>query len=106
MLSCNIFLGNALSQTPEEDGVKMECTNMQCPFKGQLMHRECFEALEENLIKIMSNIGLYPFLFLSFLFTMREVCRIMRGKVKEDEEWSFSHRVHSLHYRAMFGCQL
>uniref|UniRef100_A0A0M3IFF1 Headcase domain-containing protein n=1 Tax=Ascaris lumbricoides TaxID=6252 RepID=A0A0M3IFF1_ASCLU len=49
--------GNALSQTPEEDGVKMECTNMQCPFKGQLMHRECFEALEENLIKIMSNIG-------------------------------------------------
>uniref|UniRef100_A0A915BE01 Headcase protein n=1 Tax=Parascaris univalens TaxID=6257 RepID=A0A915BE01_PARUN len=49
--------GNALSQIPEEDGVKMECTNMQCPFKGQLMHRECFEALEENLIKIMSNIG-------------------------------------------------
>ncbi|KHN82834.1 Headcase protein [Toxocara canis] len=49
--------GLPVPQTPEEGGVKMECTNMQCPFKEQLMHRECFEALEDNLIKIMSNIG-------------------------------------------------
>ncbi|VDM45516.1 unnamed protein product [Toxocara canis] len=40
-----------------EEGVKMECSNVVCPFKDDLMHKECFEALENNLIKIMSTMG-------------------------------------------------
>uniref|UniRef100_A0A0N5AX68 Headcase middle domain-containing protein n=1 Tax=Syphacia muris TaxID=451379 RepID=A0A0N5AX68_9BILA len=40
-----------------EDGVKMKCSNSSCKHQEQLIHLECFHALEENLIKIMSNIG-------------------------------------------------
>ncbi|EFO20394.1 hypothetical protein LOAG_08094 [Loa loa] len=40
-----------------EDGIKMKCSNIQCPYQEQLMHPECFHALEDNLVKIMSNIG-------------------------------------------------
>lgn len=40
-----------------EEGVKMECSNSHCPYQEQLMHPECFHALEDNLIKIMSNLG-------------------------------------------------
>uniref|UniRef100_F1KY19 Headcase protein n=1 Tax=Ascaris suum TaxID=6253 RepID=F1KY19_ASCSU len=39
------------------EGIKMECSNANCPFKEELMHVECFEAFENNLIKIMSSIG-------------------------------------------------
>uniref|UniRef100_A0A914ZS30 Headcase protein n=1 Tax=Parascaris univalens TaxID=6257 RepID=A0A914ZS30_PARUN len=35
----------------------MECSNASCPFKEELMHIECFEAFENNLIKIMSGLG-------------------------------------------------
>uniref|UniRef100_A0A0M3I950 DUF4801 domain-containing protein n=1 Tax=Ascaris lumbricoides TaxID=6252 RepID=A0A0M3I950_ASCLU len=38
------------------EGIKMECNNANCPFKEELMHVECFEAFENNLIKIMSSI--------------------------------------------------
>ncbi|KAM3716452.1 Headcase protein [Dirofilaria immitis] len=40
-----------------EEGTKMKCSNIQCPYQDQLMHPECFRALEDNLIKIMSNMG-------------------------------------------------
>uniref|UniRef100_A0A915PZB7 Headcase N-terminal domain-containing protein n=1 Tax=Setaria digitata TaxID=48799 RepID=A0A915PZB7_9BILA len=40
-----------------EEGIKMKCSNTQCPYQDQLMHPECFHTLEDNLIKIMSNLG-------------------------------------------------
>ncbi|KAK6108953.1 hypothetical protein QQG55_34050 [Brugia pahangi] len=40
-----------------EEGIKMKCSNEQCIYQDQLMHLECFRALEDNLVKIMSNIG-------------------------------------------------
>ena len=49
-----------------EDGVKMKCSNAVCEYQEQLIHLECFHALEDNLIKIMSNIGRELLLFFSF----------------------------------------
>uniref|UniRef100_A0A2K6WEG9 Headcase N-terminal domain-containing protein n=1 Tax=Onchocerca volvulus TaxID=6282 RepID=A0A2K6WEG9_ONCVO len=40
-----------------EEGIKMKCSNNQCPYQDQLMHLQCFRALEDNLVKIMSNMG-------------------------------------------------
>ncbi|KAE9413360.1 hypothetical protein Angca_004578, partial [Angiostrongylus cantonensis] len=39
------------------DGVRMECSNEKCPFENVLLHQECFEALEDHLVKILSNLG-------------------------------------------------
>lgn len=52
------FLGFPLPES-FEDGVKMKCSNATCKHQDQLIHAECFHALEDNLIKIMSNIGTY-----------------------------------------------
>ncbi|VDK62987.1 unnamed protein product [Anisakis simplex] len=40
-----------------KDGIKMVCSNTKCQFKNTLMHRECFEHLENYLVKIMSAMG-------------------------------------------------
>ncbi|CAG9532507.1 unnamed protein product [Cercopithifilaria johnstoni] len=40
-----------------KEGIKMKCSNTQCSYQDQLMHLECFHALEDNLVKIMSNTG-------------------------------------------------
>ncbi|KHJ89656.1 hypothetical protein OESDEN_10514, partial [Oesophagostomum dentatum] len=35
----------------------MECSNEKCPYADSLLHQECFEALEDHLVKILSNLG-------------------------------------------------
>ncbi|VDP28868.1 unnamed protein product [Heligmosomoides polygyrus] len=49
------FLGEPLP--PGADGVKMECSNEKCPFADVLLHQKCFEAFEDHLIKVLSNLG-------------------------------------------------
>ncbi|WKY10099.1 hypothetical protein Q1695_002446 [Nippostrongylus brasiliensis] len=49
------FIGTPLS--PGEDGVRMECSNEKCPFADVLLHERCFQAFEEHLIKVLSNLG-------------------------------------------------
>uniref|UniRef100_A0A914W705 Headcase N-terminal domain-containing protein n=1 Tax=Plectus sambesii TaxID=2011161 RepID=A0A914W705_9BILA len=39
------------------EGVKMVCTNKDCPYTKQLVHQECYAALEDFLVKRLANIG-------------------------------------------------
>ncbi|KAK6755997.1 hypothetical protein RB195_014408 [Necator americanus] len=39
------------------DGVRMECSNEKCPFTDVLLHQECFDAFEDHLVKVLSNLG-------------------------------------------------
>ncbi|EYC43543.1 hypothetical protein Y032_0490g2382 [Ancylostoma ceylanicum] len=39
------------------DGVRMECSNEKCPFADVLLHQECFDAFEDHLVKVLSNLG-------------------------------------------------
>uniref|UniRef100_A0A1I8ALP1 Verprolin n=1 Tax=Steinernema glaseri TaxID=37863 RepID=A0A1I8ALP1_9BILA len=43
--------------TKEDGGLQMTCNNESCPFKGQLVHDRCLEALEETLIKGLEQTG-------------------------------------------------
>ncbi|KAI1713333.1 headcase protein family like domain-containing protein [Ditylenchus destructor] len=42
--------------TSTEDGVYMPCRSEQCPH-GNLVHKQCFELLQEKLVKVMLNNG-------------------------------------------------
>ncbi|CAJ0590000.1 unnamed protein product [Cylicocyclus nassatus] len=35
----------------------MECSNEKCPFADVLLHQECFDAFEDHLVKVLSNLG-------------------------------------------------
>ncbi|KAH7715077.1 hypothetical protein AAVH_17552 [Aphelenchoides avenae] len=41
----------------KENGVKMTCTNPKCPLASQLLHAECFEKLERELLKRLGKEG-------------------------------------------------
>jgi hypothetical protein len=38
-------------------GIRMRCKNDQCHLAKILLHRKCFNQLEETLLKILSNLG-------------------------------------------------
>ncbi|XGW02157.1 hypothetical protein V3C99_014309 [Haemonchus contortus] len=40
-----------------DDGVRMECSNDNCPFTDVLLHQRCFEAFEEHLLKVIGGLG-------------------------------------------------
>lgn len=41
----------------DEEGRKMECTNIVCPYAGVAIHDRCFEVYENHLIKVLSSLG-------------------------------------------------
>ncbi|KAI1704468.1 headcase protein family like domain-containing protein [Ditylenchus destructor] len=41
----------------QESGVQMTCESEICPYAKNLVHKECFEFLEEKLAKYLANIG-------------------------------------------------
>ncbi|KAI1713332.1 headcase protein family like domain-containing protein [Ditylenchus destructor] len=43
--------------TSRENGVQMTCESEICPDAKNLVHKECFEFLEEKLAKYLANIG-------------------------------------------------
>ncbi|KAI1721037.1 headcase protein family like domain-containing protein [Ditylenchus destructor] len=45
------------SPPPNQDGIKMVCENKNCPYDIELIHRECFSKLEEQLVEKMTKTG-------------------------------------------------
>ncbi|KAI1719299.1 headcase protein family like domain-containing protein [Ditylenchus destructor] len=56
LVTC-VFRGELLPPSINDNGVKMVCTNEKCTYTKQLVHAECFELLEETLLKMISTIG-------------------------------------------------
>ncbi|KAI1720852.1 headcase protein family like domain-containing protein [Ditylenchus destructor] len=54
---CSVQYRELLPPSMNDNGVKMICTNEKCTYTKQLVHAECFELLEETLLKMISTIG-------------------------------------------------
>ncbi|VDO38873.1 unnamed protein product [Haemonchus placei] len=58
-IDCGCY-DNVVKGTPlpiGDDGVRMECSNDNCPFTDVLLHQRCFEAFEEHLLKVIGGLG-------------------------------------------------
>lgn len=51
-----LFLGTPI--TDQNEGIRMKCSNQQCPFDGQPVHDQCFALYEDHLIKKIATMGM------------------------------------------------